>query len=448
MAREHIEIKKIKGQNYAYATVNLWDSKNKKEIKMSKYLGKVNENNQIEKRINLPESAYQYGDLAFLVSMNYNMIKKLSGNYDKYWKEIITCALITIVGRIPLEYVKGYYKKTILYHYWPKLKLEKKNISSMLRYLAYNKAIFENLEEYDETALIMHMEIIIPVYSLNSKNRNGTVTLDIVFDPVLMRILNVEFFSGTEHMFSRFLSRTDEAAKYDGVSILDSSHYNKINLNRLLKENRIFIIELPEDERVKFMKKIDLSENIILQRIYNTLLNRYLYYYRFSDGNLHYFIMDDSYHGEDTYVKTKNNKNIIIALSNMDIDSNVIYQAINIKKFMYSSISSSKYRLDSDSKMIHGQLELEGYILLNVITLKLYLSLYRNTIIPNPGRHKLIDTLMIELSRINMYLVKGDLYLPKINKSILSDLMSVGGVDDRMFSNELFKSLQNKQNNL
>ena len=46
--------------------------------------------------------------------MNYNLIKKISENYDKYWKEIITSALITIVGRIPLEYVKGYYRKTIM----------------------------------------------------------------------------------------------------------------------------------------------------------------------------------------------------------------------------------------------------------------------------------------------------------------------------------------------
>ena len=47
--------------------------------------------------------------------MNYDLILKISGTYDKYWREIITSALITIVGRIPLEYVKRYYRKTILY---------------------------------------------------------------------------------------------------------------------------------------------------------------------------------------------------------------------------------------------------------------------------------------------------------------------------------------------
>ena len=156
--------------------------------------------------------------------------------------------------------------------------------------------------------------------------------------------------------------------------------------------------------------------------------------------------MDDTYHGDVEFIKACNDSSIIIAVSNMDIDQNLIYQAINIKKFMYSSVSSSKYRLDSDRKMISGKLELDGYILFNVITMKMYLSLYRNTVIPNPGRHKLVDSLMIELSMINMYLIRGQLYLPRVSKPIMSDLKAVGGgIVDRIFSNELFTGIQDKK---
>ena len=66
MSTEHLEIKKIKGQNYAYSTVNLWDRENKKEIKISKYIGKVNGNNEIIRKVTLPDRSYQYGDVAFL----------------------------------------------------------------------------------------------------------------------------------------------------------------------------------------------------------------------------------------------------------------------------------------------------------------------------------------------------------------------------------------------
>ncbi|AGO61813.1 MULTISPECIES: hypothetical protein [Ferroplasma] len=448
MATEHLEIKKIKGQNYAYSTVNLWDRENKKEIKISKYIGKVNGNNEIIRKVNLPDRSYQYGDVAFLVSMNYNLIKKISENYDKYWKEIITSALITIVGRIPLEYVKGYYRKTILYHYWPKLKLEPKNITSMLRYLAYNKLAFENLEEYDDSSLIMHVEIVIPVYAFNGKSRyaRDNITLDIVFEPAQMRILNVEYFTGSEYMLSRFISRTEEAAKYDGVLILDSLHSTKKDINLLIRENKFFIVELSPDETKKFLDKVDPSGKTMLRRSFNSLLNRSIYYYRISMGNLHYFIMDDAYHGESESIKVSGNSSIMVALSNMDIDQGLVYQAINIKRFMYSSISSSKYRLDSDRKMISGKMELDGYVLFNIIAMKFYMSLYRNTIIPNPGRHKLVDSLMIELSTINMYLVKGELYLPRIGKSIMSDLNSVGGgIADKIFSKDLFSELNNKK---
>ena len=96
--------------------------------------------------------------------------------------------------------------------------------------------------------------------------------------------------------------------------------------------------------------------------------------------------------------------------------------------------------------MISGKLELDGYILFNVVTMKMYLSLYRNTMIPNPGRHKLVDSLMIELSMINMYLIRGQLYFPRVSKPIMSDLKAVGGgIADKIFSKELFTSIQDKK---
>jgi hypothetical protein len=247
-------------------------------------------------------------------------------------------------------------------------------------------------------------------------------------------------------MLSRFISRTEEAAKYDGVLILDSLHSTKKDINLLIRENKFFIVELSPDETKKFLDKVDPSGKTMLRRSFNSLLNRSIYYYRISMGNLHYFIMDDAYHGESESIKVSGNSSIMVALSNMDIDQGLVYQAINIKRFMYSSISSSKYRLDSDRKMISGKMELDGYVLFNIIAMKFYMSLYRNTIIPNPGRHKLVDSLMIELSTINMYLVKGELYLPRIGKSIMSDLNSVGGgIADKIFSKDLFSELNNKK---
>ena len=77
MARERIEIKKIKGYRYAYNTVNIWDSVKKKEIKISKYLGRVNDKNEIERKVTLPDRAYQYGDIALMVAMNQELINKI-----------------------------------------------------------------------------------------------------------------------------------------------------------------------------------------------------------------------------------------------------------------------------------------------------------------------------------------------------------------------------------
>ena len=449
MARERIEIKKIKGYRYAYNTVNIWDSVKKKEIKISKYLGRVNDKNEIERKVTLPDRAYQYGDIALMVAMNQELINKIFKNYDKYWREIITSAIITVSGRIPMEYIKGYYRRTILYHYWPKLKLEPKNITSMLRYIGFHKLVFENLEKYDASILIMHIEFIIPVYAVNRKNRYSgeLITLDIVFDPVEMRILNVEHFIGSELMFSRFLNIVDDATEYEGVIVFESAHYTSNNVSLLLKKKKYFIMEIPLDEIPKILRSYNLSDTFSLKRNFNSLLNRYIYGAEINTGKLHYHIIDDSDHGELEYIKPDISAPLIVAVTNMNLHQNLIYQAINIRRFMYASISSSKYRLGSDRNLLPGKLELDGYILLNMITLKLYLSLYRNTSLTGPGRHKLMDSIMIELSTFNVYLIKGELYMPKINKTMLNHLKSIsGGVEDQILSRELFENLEKNLN--
>ncbi len=446
MAREHIEIKKIKGNKYAYNTVNLWDNVKKKEIKISKYLGRVNDRNEIERKVTLPDKSYQYGDIALLVAMNMDLINKISKNYDKYWREIITSAIITISGRIPLEYIKGYYRRTILYHYWPKLKLESKNITSMLRYIGFHKIAFEKLEEFNASTLIMHIEFIIPVYAVNRKSRYSgeLVTLDIVFDPVEMRILNVEHFIGSELMFSRFLNIVEDATEYDGVIVLESAHYKANNISSLLKQKKFFIMEIPVNEIPKILESYNLQDTFSLKRSYNSLLNRYIYGAEINTGKLHYHIIDDTDHGDLEYIKPDNSAPLIVAVSNMNLHQNLIYQAINIRRFLYASISSSKYRLDSDRNLLPSRLELDGYILLNMITLKLYISLYRNTSLPGPGRHKLMDSIMIELSTFNVYLIKGELHMPKVSKPMMNHMKILsGGIENQILSKELFEKLGN-----
>ncbi|MEM0140390.1 MAG: hypothetical protein QXZ44_07280 [Ferroplasma sp.] len=449
MDRQHVEIKKIKGNNYAYLTINLWDKKTKKEIKISRYLGRLNDSNKIEKKIELPEKSYQYGDVALLFYINHDLISNIQKMYRKYWREIITASIITIIGRVPMSYIKGYYRRTFLSCIWPKLKLEPQNLERMIKYISSQKLEFEALEHYDYSTLIMHVEVIIPVYELSNvlKYGNSTVTLDIAFDPVEMRILNVEHLTGTEMIFSRFLNITEEAAKFDGILILESIHYKRANLDLLKKRGKLFIMEVDKENILKILKSYDRGGTLLLSRKFVTLLHKYLYFAGFSRGGLNYYIFDDTSAGEYEFIKIRNSSSIIMAVSNMNLHENLIYQAIHIKKFLYSSISSSKYRIESDRAMIQGKQGLDGYIIFNIIALKFYLSLYKKSALTSPGRHKHIDSVMIELSTVNIFMIKSRLYLPNVSRTLLKDISEI--TEDSpglIFDNSFYSLLKEKMN--
>ncbi len=83
-ATGHIEIKKIKGNLYAYYTLNIWDKTTKKEIKKSKYIGKLENSMIIQKDFALPEKSLQYGDVALLMKINKDLIDNILKNFNKY----------------------------------------------------------------------------------------------------------------------------------------------------------------------------------------------------------------------------------------------------------------------------------------------------------------------------------------------------------------------------
>ena len=83
----HIEIKKIKGNLYAYYTVNKWDKRTKKEIKKSRYMGKIKDNRIIQKDFVLPEKSLHYGDIALLMELNRDLVIHILKSFTKYKRD-------------------------------------------------------------------------------------------------------------------------------------------------------------------------------------------------------------------------------------------------------------------------------------------------------------------------------------------------------------------------
>ena len=227
---------------------------------------------------------------------------------------------------------------------------------------------------------------------------------------------------GVNDSVSQFIGLCDSIARNNGIIIPEGKYYNKKNLKILMDGKRNFIMEIDEIQlpKIKKMLKID---KLLLKREYNELLKHDLYYTKYSSGNIfYYFFYDKILNGREI---VEANANVKIVLSNLDINQNLIYQAINIRNFLYKKLLYSRYRIYNDSIYLKNNMSVDGYLILNSIALEMYLLLYRYSDFIYPYRSKYIDTLLLELSGVDLFLIKNNLYLPKISKNIDKKLNSI-----------------------
>ncbi len=425
--KAYIEIKKIKGNEYAYISTNIWDEKEKKEIKKSKYLGKSKDNLIIMKDFAIPEKTFQYGDMSLIINLNRDSIKRILSDKTKYNKEIIALSLIIALYRSPLYNAKYYYKKTFISYIWPRLKLNAENMIPILRTLALNRENYEFQKSIDESVLLLHIEVGMSIpSSLNSNNMYAI--LDIFIDAITMDIITTKHIIDNFDSIERFIHLSEEPEN-SGILILEDSYYSKENIKLLKKLDKNFIIELNRNKIIDELKDELLHNKIVLKKGYNEHLKRYLFHAELHKNGLWYFLfLDHDIHAES--IELKNFKNIRFAITNMDINHNLVYQAINTRRFLSLTILYSKYRLYSDRAFLKDNLSIEGYILLNSLALKFYLSLFKYHDYLVKGRMKMMENFLLELSTINIFMIKNKIYMSKINNKLINEMNPLmNGID-------------------
>ncbi|KPV46897.1 hypothetical protein SE19_03445 [Acidiplasma aeolicum] len=406
-----IEIKNIKNKYYAYYTLNIWDKRNKREIKKTRYLGRLDNGNiVINQKFVVPDRALQYGDIAAIMTLNRQSLDKIDNIFDKYNNEIKALALIIALYKSPLGYSRYYYKRSILSLIWPRLKIMNNNISYVLRYLSRKRDKFENLMEIKEDMLLLHIEISI-ISQIEEKNEFNVVILDILIDAISLNIINSDYITDKFYNIEKFINMT-RSVNNGGVLILESGFNTPKNIQKLMKNNINFIIEGNENDIIKIKNRFKM-EKIILYRDYNELLKKSIFFSEKRIGKLLYYIFYEGNEDVD-FIEFKKVRNLKMAISNLDINHNLIYQAINLRNFIDRIVSYSKFRLYSDSVYWIDSRAIDGYVIINTIALNFYLSFFRHSTFIHPGRMSYIESLLLELSSVNAFIIKDDIYISKI----------------------------------
>ena len=85
-----------------------WDSEKKKRIRVSEYIGRIDENGLVERN---HRSIYEFGNSELLLSMADNIIPELKRCFPDYWKEILAMSMVRTHDPMPIRYMKSAWEK-------------------------------------------------------------------------------------------------------------------------------------------------------------------------------------------------------------------------------------------------------------------------------------------------------------------------------------------------
>ncbi|OWP56862.1 MAG: hypothetical protein B2I17_03630 [Thermoplasmatales archaeon B_DKE] len=100
-----VEVKKIGNSYYLYRDTTRWDRK-KKRVRISEYMGKINENGLVERN---HRSIYEFGNSELLLSISEELIPELKRHFPDHWKEIM--AMVRAQDPRPIRYMKSAWEK-------------------------------------------------------------------------------------------------------------------------------------------------------------------------------------------------------------------------------------------------------------------------------------------------------------------------------------------------
>ena len=102
-----VEVKKIGNSHYLYRSTTKWD-REKKRVKVSEYLGRINESGLVEKN---NRSIFEFGSSELLMTIAWDLVPELKRRFPDHWKEIVAISVVRVMDNQPLELMKSRWEK-------------------------------------------------------------------------------------------------------------------------------------------------------------------------------------------------------------------------------------------------------------------------------------------------------------------------------------------------
>ena len=103
-----VELKKIGNSHYLYRSTTKWDREKKRRVKVSEYLGRIDENGLAEKN---NRSIFEFGNSELLMAMAWDLVPELKRRFPDHWREIIAMSVVRVMDNQPLRLMKSRWEK-------------------------------------------------------------------------------------------------------------------------------------------------------------------------------------------------------------------------------------------------------------------------------------------------------------------------------------------------
>ncbi|EQD75300.1 transposase (IS4), partial [mine drainage metagenome] len=103
-----VEAKKIGKQYYLYRDTTKWDKEKKKRVRVSEYLGKINENGLVEKN---RQSIHEFGNSELVLGILDGITPELKKCFPDHWKDIIAMSAVRSMDPVPIRLMKSRWEK-------------------------------------------------------------------------------------------------------------------------------------------------------------------------------------------------------------------------------------------------------------------------------------------------------------------------------------------------
>lgn len=409
-----VEVKQIGNSYYLYRDTTRWDREKKKRVRVSEYIGRINEHGLVEKN---RRSIYEFGNSELLLHVAEDIIPDLKRRFPDHWKEILAMSVVRVQDPRPVRYMKSAWEK--LYASTQiDASLSENTISEKLRIIGSDVVaqtqFFQSLTTNGDKVLFDLSSIFSRSENINlaEKGHNpkhlhlDQINFALVFSGKRHKPVILEVLPGSVRDYKAFDTIMD---RYDIRECIIIADRGLASYDMPKKKGLFLVVAIKRNFKV-----MDFDMNLDRSFIYNKrgmlsgmkdLGGKFLYIYEDTslraeeETNIIRKIEEGELKQSDL-TEERNKLGKFAILSNLRSDPKEIYELYKSREEVEVAFDAMKNELENDKSYLHTTDGLRGYFFISFISLYMYFSILE-TLKEKGLSHKIsVKEALFELSKI------------------------------------------------